>query len=262
MGGFALGGGALAAAVAVALGLSLWWGAGAAASRRVIASFVLRVALPMAILLGGPLVLLGQVITLDERLWQALIAGVVIATGWLATAIFAEVERAAHKAERTRDAHKALFAEIRDVCAAYWSEGEASVEATALRERMRADPGFVPFIPREAHGRIYGAMLDQIDVLPRQTIDAIVAFYSLVSSVEALAEDMRGDRYAGLEPERRIAIYHDWTRMRDRAFGFGQRALQLIEAYSKGGREAAERRARALSNPGGGRSVRGRPDRD
>ncbi len=251
----------LSVVAAAALWLSLGVGPGAAASRRVIVPFVLRVALPMAIVLGAPLIALGQVVTLDERLWQALIAGVVIATGWLATAMFAEVERATRKAEATRDAHKALFAEIRDVCATYWSEGRAAQEATVLRERMLSEEGFVPFIPRESHGRIYGAMLGGIDVLPRQTIDSVVAFYSLVASIEALAEDMRGERYAGLEAARRVAIYDDWTAMRDRAFDYGQHALQLIEAYSEGGREAAEARARTLSSRGGGRSVPARPGR-
>ena len=197
---------------------------------------------------------------LDPRIWQALIAGGVVALGWIVNGWRVRQDARRLRAERTRDAHKALFAEIREVCAAYWLEGEADARAAALIERMAREPDFVPFVARERRGRIYEAMLGEIDLLPRQTIDTVVAFYATVGAVEAMAEDMRADRYAALDPDRRLAIYRDWIGMRSRALSYGQSALRVIDAYAQGGAAAAER----LAPPSGLRALprRGAAPRD
>lgn len=243
-----------AAIAGALLAASLWLGEDARATRRVILSFLFRVALPMAILLGLPLVALGQVVDLQDRLWQALIAGLVIATGWLATAIFAETERAARKAERTRDFHKALFAEIQNTLSVFYGEGQAEQDARDLIIRMEADADFVPFIPQEHHARVFEALMKDIEVLPRQTIDTVVTFYSHVSAIAALATDMRGQGFRRLPQDRRIALYRDYMGMRLRAFAVGQYLLKLISVYAEGGPERAEAFARK-SGARGPRSV-------
>ena len=184
---------------------------------------------------------------IDARIWQAVIAGGVVAIGWLVAGWQSRREAARLRSEKLRDAHRALFAEIRNACADYWDEGEADARAERLVERMQSDPSFVPFVPREAHDRVYVAMLGQIDVLPRQTIDSIVAFYALVGSIATLVEDMRGARYRTLEPDRRLDVYRSYVAMRRRAFVLGQNALKLIDAYSAGGPEAVDRVMRRLT---------------
>lgn len=241
---------------------TLWLGEAAGPSRRVILSFLIRVFLPMAILLGVPLVVLGQIVTLEERLWQALIAGLVIATGWLATAIFGEIERASRKAERTRDFHKALYAEVLNTREALWGKGLAEEQGQALLERMEHDPTFTPFIPREQHDRVFHAQLDQIDVLPRQTIDAVVAFYSQVSAIAALVEDMRGDRFQQLDQERRIAMVEDYLELRQRTFVMARNILLLINAYAEGGAAKAEALSAKINSPVVDRTGPASRDRD
>ena len=186
---------------------------------------------------------------LDPRIWQALIAGGVVALGWIVNGWRERKDARRQRAARLRDAHKALFAEIRDACAAYWKEGRAEAYAAAMIARMEAEPDFVPFIPREVHDHVFQAMLPQIDVLPRQTIDDIVSFYAAIRSIQALAEDMRGARFAALEPERRLAIYGDYVAMRRRAFLYGQRTLRLIAVYAEKGPEAADRQRVEFSSP-------------
>ena len=188
----------------------------------------------------------GTYFGIDTRIWQAVIAGGVVALGWLVAGWQTRREAARLRAEALRDAHKALFAEIRNACADFWADGEADAHAASVMARMEADPGLVPFVPREVHDRVYGELLPRIDVLPRQTIDGIVAFYALVASIAALVEDMRGDRFPTLETERRIAIYRTYVGMRQRAFSVGQNAMKLIDAYSRGGPAEAERMMRRL----------------
>ncbi|MCD1617695.1 hypothetical protein ACFSDD_14960 [Salipiger marinus] len=235
--------------------LLLLLGEGAAISRSILLRFA-RIALPVALLLGLPLLVLSRLADLEDRLWQALIAGLVIALGWLTTTMFAETGRARDKAEKLRDYHKALFAEIRDTLAAFYSEGQGDAQAAQLVARMEADESFVPFIPNEVHDRVYAALLDEIEVLPRQTIDAVVAYYSLIASIRALAEDMRSDRFAQLPQGRRILIYQDYVQMRQRAYQLGSYALALIDGYAKGGAPGAEAVTRRFSSPDAGRNAR------
>jgi hypothetical protein len=227
----------LVVAALVVLAVAFTAGREAQTARRVILPFLFRIALPVAVILGVPLVLLSQFVDLNDRLWQALIAGLVIATGWLTSALFAELGKARARAERLRDYHKAIYAEIGNTLHALYAGEDAGEEVLT---RMMEDLDFVPFVPKEDHSHIYEAIVTEIDVLPRQTIDAIVAYYSLIKSVAALAEDMRGETYKSLTPERRMAIYADYTDLRKEAFMFGQYALGVIKAFSDGGADAAE----------------------
>lgn len=233
---------------ALLLCASLYFGDEARIARGIILRFFLTIAVPVAFLLGLPLLLVSLLSDLDPRLWQALIAGLVIATGWLTTAIFTEQGKARLKAERMRDYHKAIYAEIGNTLASLWDEGNSEKYVTATLKRMGKDKEFVPFIPREQHDHIYNAIVPQIDVLPRQTIDAIVAYYSLIKSITALAEDMRGPGFRRLTQDRRILMYSDYSDMRKQAFAYGQNALELILAFAKDGPMGADAAAKAISN--------------
>lgn len=242
-----LGGGA-----ALSFLLTLIWPAARTAAR-VIGQFFATIALPVVVVLGGILALLLPLLpSIDPRLGQALIAGMVIAIGWLTTAIFAELTRTRDRAGRLRDYHKALYAEIGNSLSSLLDDGQSDAYTNQILEKMEEDDDFVPFIPREQHDHVYDAIIAEIDVLPRQTIDAIVAYYSQIKAIGALADDMRGETFKTLPQRRRMNIYADYVAMRRQAFQFGQYALRLIKAYSDGGAAAAE----AISSRVGARSGR------
>lgn len=241
----------------IALAAALFAGSEAATSRRILLQFLFRIALPITILLGVPLLLLAQIIGIEDRLGQALIAGLVIAMGWLTTAMFTEIGRSRDRAEKLRDYHKALYAEIGNALRAIWDEGQSDGYMRATVEKMKADPTFVPFIPHERHDHVFDALVEKIEVLPRQTIDAIVAYYGQIKALSIMAEDMRGSYFRGkLAQERRIAMYEDYAQMRRQAFVLGQYALELIRAFSDGGASAADQVIARVNSPGAGPSGR------
>lgn len=230
----------LGGAVICAILLIVWKEARTAG--RIIAQFFITIGLPVVVVLSALVwVVLPYLGGLDPRISQALIAGFVIAVGWLTTAIFAELGKARARAEKLRDYHKAVYAEIGNTLESLWESGESDRYVEALTKRMENDESYVPFIPKELHDHVYNAVIAEIDVLPRQTIDAIVAYYSLIKSLAALAEDMRGDAYKTLSAQRRIAIYADYVAMRKQAFVFGKYALKLIRTYSQDGAAAAQK---------------------
>ena len=230
----------LAGAVLCAAVLALWKEARTAGL--IIAQFFLTIGLPVMVILGAlTWVSLPFLSRLETGIQQAMIAGLVIAVGWLTTAIFAELAKARSRAERLRDYHKAIYAEIGNTLESLWDVDETQVYVDQIVKRMQEEAGYVPFIPREQHDHVYDAVITEIDVLPRQTIDAIVAYYSLIKSVSAMAEDMRGETFRTLARDRRLAMYSDYVGMRKQAFVFGKYALRLIKAYSDGGAAAAEK---------------------
>ncbi|MGR3271332.1 hypothetical protein DU478_04930 [Thalassococcus profundi] len=246
------------AALLALWGLYVWRGGSEERlAGRLIFQFFVTIGLPVAAAMGLMLLLVARFLDLDERVWQALIAGLFIATGWLTTAIFAANAQQRDKAEKTRDYHKALYAEIGNALNNLYDAGEGEAHGNQTLARMRVEPGFIPLVPREHDDHIYNAVLDEIEVLPRVTIDAVVSYYSLIKAISALCDDMRGDRFRSEEfdQSRRIAMYSDYLEMRKQAFLSGQHALRLIKLYSEGDRAGAEEAAR-LSSPDAGRSGR------
>lgn len=232
-------------AVVVAVAAALWLGKDALIARRVYARFVFVIALPLLLIFGLPLWLLSLVTNFDAKIWQGVIAGSVIAAGWLTTAIFAEFGKARDKDERTRDYHKAIYAEIGN----FVQNLSANDGGETLR-RMANDKHFVPFVPREHNDQVFNAIVGNIEVLPRQSVDAIVAYYSLIKAISTLADDMRGDRFRELEPDRRQAIYSDYLDMRRQARAFGEHALALIRAFSENGTAGADAVLERVSSRG------------
>ena len=194
--------------------------------------------------------MLGQV---DPRIWQAVVAGLFVAGGWIYNGW--QVRRAADRLrrEKLRDSHRALYAEIGANLANLGSVAALERHGQTLVERMEADADFVPFIPIERSSPVFRALIESLHILPRTSIDPVVAYYSQIDACDALARDMREDRFATLSVERRIAIYRDYIEMKKQAFAFGNYALRMIAAYAAGGRDEALR-VEALSNPGAGRS--------
>ena len=188
----------------------------------------------------------GWAAALDPRIWQAVVAGGFLALGWVVNG--SRERRAARslRAERLRDLHRALFAEIGVQVTNLGSEARIRADADALLDRMEAEEGFVPFIPRERGDTVFRSALEDLSILPRVTIDPIVAYYAQLAALAALTEDMRGAAFGRLAPDRRRAIYLDYVEMKVQAFRFGRIATHLIYVYAQDGKDVAEKKAAAL----------------
>lgn len=184
---------------------------------------------------------------LESRLLQALVAGVFVAVGWLVNGWQNRKAAARLRAEKLRDYHRALYAEI----ASYVDNLESREAMAAWRDKvvaaMEADAAYIPFLPREEADTIFRTMLDQIHILPRVTIDPIVVYYAQVRAIRALVDDMRAPSFRELSPQRRILMYRDYVALKMQALDDGSFAQRMIGAYADGGREAAMAEDRKIS---------------
>lgn len=223
-------------------------------STKIIIQFLLTIALPILLILSLPLWALSRLADIETPVWQAVVAGAVIATGWLTTAIFAELGKQRNRREKTRDYHRALFSEIGNNLSNIWDIASIRAHGDGLIAKMRADPGFVPFIPREENDALFTILAPEIHILPRKTIDPIVAYYSQVRSIAALADDMRSEGFKAMPQDRRIAMYSDYIEMKIQALAFGKHANFVIDVYENGTIKADRAEAKRLSNQAKARS--------
>ena len=192
---------------------------------------------------------------IDSRFMQAVVAGGFLALGWIVTGAQNRRADVRRREERLRDYHRALFAEI----AAHLGNLGTAEELRAYRDHMLSrmmDEGHVPLIPTERNATVYAAMMEDLSILPRVTIDPIVIYYAGLEARDALVSDMRGERFRALEPESRAEMYQDYIDMKLQTLKDGAYALDMIAAFAEGGKVAAERRRAALSTRDGDPSGR------
>jgi len=134
--------------------------------------------------------------------------------------------------ERVKDVQTSLRAEIRG----HWSrlaplDLEARSQLIITRIRAAAESGsvFTPFIPQEDDNLIFDSVAGEIHVLPNDVIDPVVLYYSQLNTIERFVEDLRSDRFATLEPERKIEMYTDYIAMKEQARLFADRAIRTLD---------------------------------
>lgn len=192
-------------------------------------------------------------VILESRVVQAVLAGGFLALGWVFNGRQNRREAARLRAEKLRDFHRAIYAEI----ASYLDNLGGREALEGYREdiivKMRADATYVPLIPRERNDEIFRALVAEISILPRVTIDPIVIYYNQITAIEELIQDLRGERFRDLSVDRRVRMYHDYIGLKLQAFEDGHYALRMIAAFADGGREGAiaeeARIAKELSSP-------------
>lgn len=200
----------------------------------------------------------------DDRVQQASIAGLVISVGWFMGFFLREISQLMGRWERVRDVHRALYAEIGHNLYNL-GEGDAlETQRVDMLDRIQSGQGFVPLIPRERNDTVFRSIAEEIHILPRTSVDPVVAYYSQLAAIDAMVEDMRGETFKTISEERRAAMYGDYIDLKQQAKGYGDFALEMIDAYAEGGRRKAmalreERRAEVvaasgLNSPDGDRS--------
>ena len=186
---------------------------------------------------------------LSPQAQQAVIAGVFLAAGWWVVAWQNRRRDDRLRAERVRDVQRALFAEIRAYLAVLQRDDVAAYGAR-IAERIISEPGYFPVIPSEKNDAIFNAIVGEIHVLPRDTVDPVVLYYSQLNAIVAMIADLRTLDLARIGPERAASMYRDYIAMKVEAMEMGRSALDAIRRNIDGRGTAA----RSVSNPVSGRS--------
>ena len=94
-------------------------------------------------------------------------------------------------------------------------------------------------------------------MLPRDTVDPVVLYYSQLNAIVAMIADLRSIDLAKIGPERAASMYRDYIAMKVEAVEMGQTALLAIRSNIDGrGTGAHARGGRAVNSPASDRSGR------
>ena len=170
---------------------------------------------------------------IGPALVAAVIAALVTMIGWY---VAYQRERRldnGRRAERIRDCKIALRAEISCHVPRWILQDEAGHVGEMAKQIIDgADntPPFTPFVPKETGNPAFEAIVGEIQILPGDVIEPVIRYYQQVDVIAQLAEDMRGERYAALEAERKIDVYRDFIELRTEA---GRLAINAIDALEQ-----------------------------
>lgn len=186
---------------------------------------------------------------LSPQVAQAVIAGLFLAIGWWVNGWQNRRRDAALRAERVRDVQRALFAEIRAYLAVLRRD-DVAVYGAGLAERIESESGYFPVVPTEHNDAIFRAIVSDIHVLPRDTVDPVVLYYSQLNAISAMIADLRALDVSRIGAQRAAAMYRDYISMKVEALALGDAALQSI-------RDNMDGRGRpGVNSPGAARSFR------
>ena len=188
---------------------------------------------------------------LSPQAQQAVIAGVFLSVGWWVVAWQNHRRDARHRAERVRDVQRALFAEIRAYLAALQRDDIARY-GEDIAQKILLQAGYFPVIPTERNDAIFRAIVGEIHVLPRDTVDPIVLYYSQLNAIGAMIDDLRALDVGRIGAERAVAMYRDYIAMKIEAMIMAETALQSIRNNMDGRGTPTP----SVSNPAAGRSGR------
>jgi len=183
--------------------------------------------------------------SIDVRVRQAMIAGSVVASGWVITFLLQEYRFYRERSERVNDMQRAIYAEIRACLDGQLKRDDLQKYGNEMIARMRdaadEEETYIPLIPSETNNIVFISIISEVYVLPTASIDPVVLYYSQLAAIDALISDLRSEAFEKLSPDRRIAMYRDYISLKVEAIRLGEDALLGIENVARyGPRKAAK----------------------
>ena len=163
---------------------------------------------------------------LDAALIAAVVSAAVTALGWFATHWSERRLESKRRIEKIIDVQWALLAEIESNLQRY-AETDLEEHEAAMLGRIRArsgQGGFTPFVPGEAAEIVFEAVIPDVHILPTETIRDVVAYYKQEYKLKELVEDLRSERYALLDKDRKAQLYSHYVWQIKTVVFWGERA--------------------------------------
>lgn len=162
-----------------------------------------------------------------------MIAGLFLAAGWWVVAWQGRKRDAKLRADRVRDVQRAIFAEIRAYVAVLERDHIAEY-GEQIAAQIETDPDYFPVIPTEHNDAIFRAIVGELHILPRDTVDPVVLYYSQLNAIGAMIADLRALDTTRIGTARAAAMYRDYISMKLGAIELGEGAMAAIQSNMDG----------------------------
>ncbi|WP_179381198.1 hypothetical protein [Jannaschia marina] len=176
----------------------------------------------------------------NARVQGTALAGTFIALGWVATFFFREFSASIERRLRSSDIQRALLAEIADYAETLELSDAEGMKDDLARE-IAANPAFRPYFFRVSAPVIFEANDEAVPLLPEEVIDDVIAFYSTLSDLRSMIEDLRDPAFGLLDGARRLRSYRDYVDLmantarlaRDAAVRLDDSLADRVTAYTR-----------------------------
>ncbi len=151
----------------------------------------------------------------ESALIAVVISSLVTVAGWFITLRHERVREAERRRERIEDIQTALLADIRSSKHRFSGTDldQHLAQVEALISGASRESAYTPFVPREPGSLLWASIAGEVHILPNEVIDAVVIYFSQLESIRLFVDDLRTDRFASLEQDRKISMYRDYIRM-------------------------------------------------
>jgi hypothetical protein len=181
--------------------------------------------------LGAALVIFLSLIKVDlanVRVQQALVAGIVVSSGWLMTFLLREASVLLDRRERRRDMIRAVRAEVELI--KYFAEKMDWDEAMRdIRAAYDEDPDYKPLI---AYGRQFAVMrrlVAEIEILDTEPqIRAVIDMYQLLDRLEQLEQRISDAEFSQISTDRRVEAVIRYLKMQQALPEVANRVLSQL----------------------------------
>jgi hypothetical protein len=220
-------------ALALAAGAILvLYGALSREARRVILRTV-AVAVPAGLLLAAAiLATLPLAATAGDptRLWQAGIAGGIIAFGWVFTFAIGELRSEQARRAREKEMLVAIREEILDALGDIQRDDLRQMSADLEESILTGEGGgpYHPFTTTAKQMTVFEALSSDSALLPRRPLPAIIAYQAQARDVLTLSRDLQRDEFRSLPAARRARLYRHFMSMRIEAEDLAIDAVRAI----------------------------------
>lgn len=159
---------------------------------------------------------------------RAIIAGAVVAAGWVAAFITGEMRRVDQEIERRGDIIRAVMSEI-DLIVEFsrkadWAQSKEEAEANFFKDQR-----FVPFVIYKHQYGTLRRLVDQIEILEKNQIRPVLDAFQLLDRLDQIQERMQSETFAKLEWERRRSIFLRYLTLNEELTDVGSKALNALE---------------------------------
>jgi hypothetical protein len=203
--------------------------------RTILQSFLVLAPLLVVVILVVWAVLLPKGVE-DPAAQPALIAGTIVAAGWLVTYLVSEYREEKAIDVRRKDALHAIRSEIFSVVDKLDNqpieEHAQEVQSKILSGEGHGKGGrpnaYYPFSTMESEPIAFAAIASAIPSLKPDTVDSVLRFYAEYADLRRLVEDSRTELARALPPVRRVALHKELTKRRAGTLRWGINAYVAI----------------------------------
>jgi len=194
------------------------------------------VVLPLLLLALIPICAVFVFVGSDIRLWQGLLAGLVVVLGWVSTFLFQEERIAQDRIAQESDLLLSLRAEILNFI---WKfQQEDFDQAIANLEKLKKDRRKrlpIHFIPSQAEPVVFRSVASNLPLIDDVALSLSVQFYAQMEDIAQLSRDIQGPEFSTLgNRDFRINLLIKYVEMQKLAITLGLIAIRRIEEVVSG----------------------------